>query len=284
MEVWFAKARELADGDPRLLAWAEVYAGLGRTDQADYAGAVTAFQAATEHARSADEWRALAYALTGTGRLRLLRRELPAARGALTAACATARQAGYTSFLAFPGSLLAEVDLLGGRLGNAAAAFEDAYSLVRQVGDPCWESYALRGRGLLAAVSGDDALALDLLVQAPQACRRQRHAHDWVQAHCLDALAGFAAQRNLDRAPGWVDELESFASRRGMRELVARAALHRVALGQPGAEDVASLLLETVDNPALRDLSTQCRGPPSPEAGGAPTRPRRPDRTAPTRP
>jgi hypothetical protein len=209
---------------------------------------------------------------------------LTAARDALTAACATARQAGYTSFLAFPGSLLAEVDLLEGRLEDAASAFEDSYALACQVGDPCWESYALRGRGLLAAVTGDDALALDLLVQAPQACRRQRNAHDWVQAHCLDALAGFAAQRNLDRAPGWVDELEDFASRRGMRELVARAALHRVALGQPGAEEVAALLLETVDNPALRDLSTQRRGPPSPGAGGLPTRTRPPGRTAPGRP
>ncbi|HSJ22579.1 MAG TPA: hypothetical protein VK964_18595 [Nocardioidaceae bacterium] len=59
---------------------------------------------------------------TGIGRLSLLRRELGPARTALESACATARALAWTSFLAFPQSLLAEVDLLEGRARGGRGA------------------------------------------------------------------------------------------------------------------------------------------------------------------
>lgn len=249
--MWFARAGRLGGDDARLRAWVGVFAGMGQSDQADYSAAVATLDAAAADARSAGDARAEAYALTALGRLRVLRDERDAALVVLDRACAVAQELGWTSFLPFPRSQRAEVLLRAGDLDAADAALEGAYALACQVGDPCWESYALRGRGLLAAARRDDAAALDLLTEAPRACRRQRDAHSWVEAHCLDALCGFAVPRGLPSAAGWVDELEAFAARRGMRELVARAALHRAALGQPGAAEHAADLVTSIDNPAL---------------------------------
>jgi hypothetical protein len=72
-----------------------------------------------------------------------------------------------------------------------------------------------------------------------------------VEGHCLDALADFAVTRGLPTAPECVDDLESFASRRNLRELVTRAALLRARLGQPGASESVAPMLEALDNPAL---------------------------------
>ncbi|WP_136708982.1 BTAD domain-containing putative transcriptional regulator [Agromyces sp. H66] len=262
MESWLAEATALADGDDRILAWIDLYAGLGRTDQGDYASAAETLDRAQEHARRAGELRVLAYAATGTGRLHLLRGELVEARDALVLACSTAREIGWTAFVPFPQALLAEVDVLEGDVEAAEAGFDHSYALACQVGDPCWESYALRGRGLVAAARGDDASALDLLAEAPRASRRIPDTHAWVDAFCLDALCDFAVARGLPAASDWVDELEAFASRRGMRELVARAALHRVRLGQTGAVEAAALALTTIDNPAL-DRIADAAGVPS---------------------
>jgi hypothetical protein len=54
----------------------------------------------------------------------------------------------------------------------------------------------------------------------------------------------------VEGAPRWVDELETTAARRGMRELLLHAALYRARLGEPGALDVARSLAAQVDNPA----------------------------------
>ncbi len=252
MEAWFARAAELADGDAGLLAWNHVYAGLGRTDQGDYDLALATLEEAGELAGSTGDRRALAYAGTGVGRLRLLRGELAAARAALQSARATARELGWTSFVAFPQALLAEVDLIEGDLAAAAEGFEHSYALACQVGDPCWESYALRGRGLLAAARGDDAAASELLAEAPLASRRLPDTHAWVEGYCLDALCDFGVRRGLPETGSWVAELDAFAARRGMRELVARAAVHRLRLGLPGAADSVAMLVDAVDNPRLR--------------------------------
>jgi DNA-binding SARP family transcriptional activator/ATP/maltotriose-dependent transcriptional regulator MalT len=257
--MWFGRSGRLGGDDPRLRAWVGVFAGMGRTDQADYPEAVAILEAALADAEAAGDARAEAYALTALGRLRVLRDEREAALAVLDRACAVAQDLGWTSFLPFPRSQRAEILLRAGDLDGADAALEGAYALACQVGDPCWESYALRGRGLLAAARGDDAAALDLLTAAPGACRRQRDAHTWVEVHCLEALCGFGVARGLPGAPGWVDELEASAARRGMRELVARAALHRVTLGQPGAAEHAAALVAGIDNPALAGAVSPAR-------------------------
>ncbi|HEX6247066.1 MAG TPA: BTAD domain-containing putative transcriptional regulator [Nocardioidaceae bacterium] len=256
MEAWFTEATALADGDERLLAWTNLYAGIGRTDQAEYASAEPTLRRAIEMADRVGDQRASAYAATGLGRLHLLRGELGPARRMLESAVGTTRRLGWTAFLAFPQSLLATVDLLEGREQEALDGLERAYATACHVGDPCWESYALRGQGLVAAARGDDDAALRLLREATRSSRRLPDTHAWVDGYCLEALCGFAVEHSLPEAPAWIDELEDFASRRGMRELTLRAVLHRDRLGQAGAGASARMLLAEVDNPALQRAST----------------------------
>jgi hypothetical protein len=249
-EVWLAEATDLAGDDPLVRAWAHLFLGMGRTDQGDYAGARCRLGEAIELADAAREPRARAYAFAALGRLQLLRGESVAA-ATLETACSVAVDVGWTSFLPFPRALLAEAWLHHGDLEGASAAFEHAHATACQVGDPCWESYSLRGQGLLAAARADDGLALDLLVAAPAVCRAVRGAHDWVEGYCLEALCRFAVGAGLAEAASWVDDLEDFAARRGLRELLARASLHRASLGQPGAAELAEVLVGEIDNPLL---------------------------------
>jgi tetratricopeptide (TPR) repeat protein len=256
MEAWLAEATELAGGDERLTVWTNLYAGMGRTDQAQYAAGEASLCRAIEAADRVGDQRARAYAEAGLGRLHLLRRELGLARQMLEGACAIAHDLGWTSFLSFPQSALAEVDLLEGRVQEAEEALDHAYATACHVGDPCWESYALRGRGLVAAARGDDEQALQLLREAPLASRRLPDTHAWVEGYCLEALCDFAVERSLPQASAWVRELEELASRHGMRELTLRALLHQARLGQDGASESARVLMETVDNRALQSASS----------------------------
>jgi hypothetical protein len=52
----------------------------------------------------------------------------------------------------------------------------------------------------------------------------------------------------------WIDELESIAARRGIRELVLRAAVYRARIGEPGALSAARSLAAQIDNPTIGDL------------------------------
>lgn len=62
-----------------------------------------------------------------------------------------------------------------------------------------------------------------------------------------------------------VAELETLASRHGMRELIATAATLRARMGQPGALDTATLTSAEIDSPALRERVAAARtGAPRP--------------------
>jgi ATP/maltotriose-dependent transcriptional regulator MalT len=156
-----------------------------------------------------------------------------------------------TAFYPWPESFRAEIDLARGDLDRAEERLEHAFALGCQVGDPCYESAAARGLGLVAAARGDVARALELLVEAPRVCRRLPDTYLWIEADGLDALCAVAVEHRAEAAPRWIDELEATAGRRGMRELLLHAALYRARLGEPGALDVARSLAAQVDNPAL---------------------------------
>jgi hypothetical protein len=54
-----------------------------------------------------------------------------------------------------------------------------------------------------------------------------------------------------ERVAGWIDELESLASRTGMRELLLRAYLHRAHRGDARARAAAHLLSPEIDNSSV---------------------------------
>ena len=133
----------------------------------------------------------------------------------------------------------------------AAAGFEHAFALGCQIGDPCWESIAARGLGLVAAARGNGAAALEWLEDAVRRCRRLPDSWLWVDAYALEALCRVAVDHSAPSSSRWIAELEILAAKAGLRELLARATMHRARLGDPGAAQAAAFLAAGIDNPAL---------------------------------
>jgi hypothetical protein len=96
--------------------------------------------------------------------------------------------------------------------------------------------------------------ALDLLVDAPKLCRRLPDTYLWSEAYGLDALCSVALEYGAESTSQWIEELETVAARRGIRELLLRATVYRSRLGEPGALDAARSLAVEIDNPALGEL------------------------------
>ena len=253
-EESLARTVELAtDGDEEF-AWAELIRGACRNDVGDYRTAGELLRSALVRARRLGSKQPLGQALTMLGRFHLLRGEVEDAVHLFDEAIEEAEERGMTAFVPWPESFRGEIDLFLGDVDAAEVRFEHAFALGCQVGDACWESIALRGLGLVAAARGDAARALELLVDAPKLCRRLPDTYLWIEAYGLDALCAVAVEHRAEASVQWIDELEAIAARRGIRELVLRAAVYRARLGEPGALDAARSLAAEIDNPALANV------------------------------
>ena len=253
-EASLARAADLARGSDEELAWVEVILGSCRSDVGDYEAAAELLRAAVTRSERAPSAHLTAFARTMLGRLHLLRGEHEEARRILDETLEYVGARGLTAFQPWPESFRAELDLLDGDVDAAEARLEHAFALGCQVGDPCWESVAARGLGLVAARRGDVARALELLVDAPTLCRRLPDTYLWIEAYGLDALCALALEQGAEGTGRWIDELEAIAAGHGMRELLARATIYRARLGEPGALDAARSLAAQIDNPVLADL------------------------------
>jgi tetratricopeptide (TPR) repeat protein len=253
-ETTLARAAELADGDEEELAWIEVILGSCRSDVGDYATAAELLRSSIGRSQALRRADAEAFGRTMLARLHLLRGEIPEATALLDESLELVEAHGLTSFRPWPESFRAEIDLLQGDVDTAERGFEHAFALGCEVGDPCWESIAARGRGLVAVARGDVERGLELLVEAPRLCRRLPDTYLWIEAYGLDALCRVAVEHDPEAAGRWIAELEAIAGRRGLHELLARAGLHRARLGEPGALENARALAAQVDNPALDAL------------------------------
>jgi DNA-binding SARP family transcriptional activator len=249
--AWLDEAAALAEGFDAEYAWIAAVRGVCESDIANYANARSWLESAVERAGKAQADVPSAFAHTFLGRLHLLRECLDDARLHLTRGIELARAAGWTAFVPLPLSMLAEVSLLSGAVDSAGETFEHAFSLSCQLGDPCWESLGARGLGLVAAERRESVSAMARLQEAPRLCRRFPDSYLWIEAYALEALCRVAVQSGVPGASAMVAELESIAARTGMREILARALLHRAALGERPARAVAESLIAGIDNPAL---------------------------------
>lgn len=245
-------ATALAADDPTERAWALAVRGVASTDVGRYVEALAQFEEALALSDVGHLTQVEAWVWTFTGRLHLLREEFGLARTCLGNGLEVARGLRWTSFVALPEALLAEVDLVEDRTLLAATAYEHAHALALQVDDPCWEGIAARGLGLVAAREGDEESAERWMIEGRDRCVRLPDAYLWVQAYCLDALCALAIDTRRIKATQWVDDLEALATRTGMREFVARAYAHRGRLGSKDAAEAARVLAAEVDNPALQ--------------------------------
>ena len=251
---WLRDATTLAGDEPTERAWALAVQGVASTDVGRYDDALRAFQEALRLTHAEQPAQVNAWVWTFTGRLHLLRQDLEQARECLTKGLASARTLRWTAFVPLPEALLADVDLVEGRVKAASAAYDHAHALALQLGDPCWEGLAARGLGLVAAHQGDAATALHWITEARHRCVRLPDAYLWVEGYCLDALCTLALDLQRVEASQWIHDLEALATRTGMRELVARAYAHRGKLGDRFATDAARVLAAEVDNPDLQRL------------------------------
>ncbi len=251
---WLDKARDLAHDDDAQLAWIELVAGKAHTDLGRHAIARDHLDTAIMAASDVGDKRCHAYALASLGRLFIQREEWDAAATALTKSLRLTQEDAWLSFRPYPEALLGEVQLSTGDLDGATTAFENAYALGRQIGDPCWESLAARGAGLVAIRRGDRRQGLELLGEAPRLCRRLPDTYAWIIAYGQEARNTAAIEAGEPAASRWVRELEAFSARHELRELRARAAIQRIRLGDAGAVEIARALVAEVDNPALSAL------------------------------
>jgi DNA-binding SARP family transcriptional activator len=253
-DAWLAKAEALAETDEELAAIGGVR-GMNASDMGDYPTALQHLEGSVERARRCADQRQQAWSLSILARAHLLRDERSQAAAALAGALELVHEQRWMAFLPWPESLKGELDLRAGRLEAAGDQFEHAWSLALQLGDPCWEGMAARGLGLLNASRGDRASASAWLGEAHTRCSRVTDRYQWVRAYVLDAMVGFALDRDDEaEARRLVDALASLAARGDMRELVVRAQLHRGRLGDPAALASARLLAAGIDNPALTPL------------------------------
>src|SRR3954453_2690640 len=111
----------------------------------------------------AGDGRAATLALTHLGRVHVLRHEDDAAVECLDRAQRLAKDSGWLTFVPYPRAWRAEVSLRRGRVAEADELLVSAHTLALEVGDPCWESLAARGLGLVAAARGGDDAAARLL-------------------------------------------------------------------------------------------------------------------------
>jgi DNA-binding SARP family transcriptional activator len=248
--LWLDRAVAMGP-DPTEAMWIALVSGAARTDLGDYATAMSDLTTAVDVADRANLIGPGAFARAFLGRLLLLRGELDGAADVLTLAIEHAKRAAWTSMIPWPESLLAEIHLLRGDDGAAQDMFEHAYTIGRQIGDPCWESLGARGLGRVAAHRGDLDQALPLLENAPRICRRLPDTYLWIEAYGLDALCAIAVDHDLASAPHWAAELQRVSDSAGFRELKVRALLYRARLGEPGALSAAQAAADGFDNPVL---------------------------------
>jgi hypothetical protein len=129
--------------------------------------------------------------------------------------------------------------------------FEAAFAVGCQIGDPCWEGLGARGIGLCHLADGRVDDGFDWLADAARRCVRIPDAYLWIEAYCLDVLAEHGIEHDRPEVPAWIERLEDLAARTGMREMLVRSHLHRVALGDITAMDAARLFARDIDNPRL---------------------------------
>ena len=199
-DAWLAKAEALAATDEELAAVGGVR-GMHASDMGDYPAAFGHLEGSVELARRCGDQRQQAWSLALLARAHLLRDERSQAAAALAGSLQLVHEQRWVAFLPWPEALKGELDLRAGRVEAAGDQFEHAWSLACQLGDPCWESMAARGLGLLNATRGDRRTASAWLAEADARANRVADRYQWVRAYVLDAMAGFALDRGeLDEA------------------------------------------------------------------------------------
>lgn len=220
---WFGEARTAAEAGTSGLGWIDLYDGASADDVGDATRAEFLLTRALQQAGEERDLRLQAFGLSMQGRHHLLRDQLDDAAMHLHEALAVVRTLDWTAFRPFPESLLAESVRRTGDLSRGQELAEHAYVLGEQIGDPCWESLALRTLGLLSVDTGDLSRGLAMLQQAPVQCRRLPDTYRWIELWGYAALLDVGDRHGLAATATWRAQLEAEATAMGMRPMAERA-------------------------------------------------------------
>ena len=251
---WLEQALDAVEDDIAEEAAIRTVLGACSSDTAHYPEAFAELGKAIALAEEAGVAKQISFASAFLGRAQLITGAASDARTTLSRSKDLAEKEGWTSFVAWPESLLADCFLADGDIDQADDVYQHAFTLGCHFSDPCWEGMAARGIGLVMWRRGKTEEAIDWLDDARTRCVRISDAYRWVEVYCQDALCEVAVGEGSDAARRFVDELEHRAASTGMREYVARVYVHRGRLGDDEAWDAARVLASSVSNPALHEL------------------------------
>lgn len=241
VEPWMRAAEQLGADEPLVRARVDAVRGCALSDAGRYRDALAVLGRVPDWTEDA---RRRAYASSMVGRVHLLAGRPVQAREALEAALEGALRAAWRSFTPWPETLLAEVDLVEDRVGQAAARLDAAFATSCELGDPCWEGVAGRGRGRVLARTGDLDEALATLIDARRRSQRMPDGYRWVDAWTLEAIC----QVLPDPARGHARavELTDLAASTGMQHLLVLGMRHRARWGEATcsifADDLAAAI------------------------------------------
>lgn len=247
--AWLQLAREHATA-PSAKSYAAWIEGKVATERANYPEARRWLHRARDLAAKSGQPGLHAFTQASLGRLQLLTGESHAALGTLESSAAGFRGAGWTLWVACPEAFRAEALLAVGRIDEASETAQFAHALALEVQDTMLDSLAGRSLALVALARGEERRALEQLEEAYMTLVRTP-AYAWAMAYALETLCAVGVRTRHPRATAWVLDLETVAGRTGMKELLARAYLHRHSLGDPTALSIARSLASQIDNPAL---------------------------------
>ncbi|MDQ3771283.1 MAG: SARP family transcriptional regulator [Actinomycetota bacterium] len=259
--TWLEHALEAVGDDVGEEAMIRAVLGGCWSDTAHYPEAITELERSLALAEEVGAGKQIAFTCAFLARVWFLTGDVDEARTSGLRAKLMAEQEGWTSFVAWPESFVGDCFLAEGDLEGAADAYEHAFTLGCQIGDPCWEGVGARGIGLVKERRGLVDEAIDWLDDARTRCVRIADAYMWIESYCQDTLCQVAIAHGVEGAPQFVEELEAGAASRGMREFVARAHIHRYRLGDEKALDAATVLAANIANPSLHEALDEARAP-----------------------
>ncbi len=199
--------------------------GACQSDRAAFGEAeATLTEAVSRLAEARDPWEA--YARSFLARLQLRTGRASDARAEGARSVARSRESGWLSLVPWPMVVEAEAALRDGDRAAASLAFDEAYALACEIDDPCWRSFALRGRALVARDEGDRDESIRLLREAVDEAASLPDVYMWCQAVALVDLVEIETtpeRRHVETAlelarsgpmPDLLDRLNEVARRR----------------------------------------------------------------------
>ena len=252
------EAAKLRVDDDRARCWGDLTRGLGCLATAHYAEAEQALRRLVTTARRTGQPALAAFGLTVLASVHGYTGRHGTAREMAADADETAQSVGSLALVALTTAKLGEIELQDENYDSAHGLSERAFALSDQVLETCVQAMAGTQLGMLDAMAGNLDAAIPRLGEA-YSRPLMLPDHVWKGALALDALCGVAVREQLPQARTWVADLESLASRSGMRELLVHAYLHRYRLGDDTGE-AAVMLAAQIENPSLHARVAEATG------------------------